>query len=291
MARSIAGAGFDTWILEVRGSGLSKSEEELADEGKASETSNGVVVEKNMAPENDTVNPSTMESKNLTSEERALPETDSTPDKPTIEERSVAELDSVKKRPRGPSSEELDVESVSKKSSQPENGTVASADSDNKLEVSEKSEGTATSWETWTTTTELNNLIMKMSNKLSSLLSQGQSKILSTRFIDSVAYLVEESALSKRITELRGRLASLLETQENRSAIMNEVAELRKKLSQLLEDGQDVVLPRVTDLQERLNNTVDDFQKVVDLIAKYDWDFDNYLDEDVPTAVGELRAF
>jgi hypothetical protein len=38
-------------------------------------------------------------------------------------------------------------------------------------------------------------------------------------------------------------------------------------------------------LQERLSSTIEDFQKQLDLIVKYDWDFDNYLEEDVPAAV------
>lgn len=38
-------------------------------------------------------------------------------------------------------------------------------------------------------------------------------------------------------------------------------------------------------LQERLTTTISDFQETLDLIAKYDWDFDSYLEEDVPAAV------
>lgn len=38
-------------------------------------------------------------------------------------------------------------------------------------------------------------------------------------------------------------------------------------------------------LQERLTATITEFQEVLELIAKYDWDFDTYLQEDVPAAV------
>ena len=31
--------------------------------------------------------------------------------------------------------------------------------------------------------------------------------------------------------------------------------------------------------------TLEDFQKQLDLIVKYDWDFDHYLEEDVPAAI------
>ncbi|KAE8701475.1 Detected protein of unknown function [Hibiscus syriacus] len=44
------------------------------------------------------------------------------------------------------------------------------------------------------------------------------------------------------------------------------------------------------DIQERLSSTIEDFQKQLDLIVKYDWDFDHYLEEDVPVAV-ELTIF
>jgi len=38
-------------------------------------------------------------------------------------------------------------------------------------------------------------------------------------------------------------------------------------------------------LQGRLNSTVGSVQEVLELVSKYDWDFDNYLEEDVPAAV------
>ena len=38
-------------------------------------------------------------------------------------------------------------------------------------------------------------------------------------------------------------------------------------------------------MQERLNNTFGSVQEIMELVSKYDWDFDNYLEEDVPAAV------
>lgn len=38
-------------------------------------------------------------------------------------------------------------------------------------------------------------------------------------------------------------------------------------------------------VQERLNTTVGSVQEIIELVSKYDWDFDNYLEEDVPAAV------
>jgi len=43
--------------------------------------------------------------------------------------------------------------------------------------------------------------------------------------------------------------------------------------------------------QETLNATIGEFQEILDLIAEYDWDFDNYLMEDVPAAVKSLLLF
>jgi hypothetical protein len=42
-------------------------------------------------------------------------------------------------------------------------------------------------------------------------------------------------------------------------------------------------------LQERLTTAISDFQEVLELIDKYDWDFDTYLEEDVPAAVSSIN--
>ncbi|XP_047330640.1 uncharacterized protein LOC124934190 isoform X2 [Impatiens glandulifera] len=43
-------------------------------------------------------------------------------------------------------------------------------------------------------------------------------------------------------------------------------------------------------MSDRFFSTIEDFQKQLDLIVKYDWDFDCYLEEDVPTAMEYIRA-
>ncbi|MCI17330.1 alpha/beta fold hydrolase, partial [Trifolium medium] len=45
------------------------------------------------------------------------------------------------------------------------------------------------------------------------------------------------------------------------------------------------VSPPLFDLQARFTSTLEDFQKQLDLMVKYNWDFDHYLEEDVPAAV------
>jgi hypothetical protein len=56
---------------------------------------------------------------------------------------------------------------------------------------------------------------------------------------------------------------------------------MNERLVKMLEDGQRSIPSLIFDLREFLISTMDDFQKVVDLIVKYDWDFDNYLEEDI----------
>lgn len=59
---------------------------------------------------------------------------------------------------------------------------------------------------------------------------------------------------------------------------------LRERLVKIIEESQRS-LPQFFNLQGRLSTTLEDFQKQLDLIVKYDWDFDHYLEEDLPTVV------
>lgn len=42
---------------------------------------------------------------------------------------------------------------------------------------------------------------------------------------------------------------------------------------------------KITGLQDRLSKRMGDFKQRFELIPHYNWDFDNYLEEDVPSAV------
>jgi len=57
----------------------------------------------------------------------------------------------------------------------------------------------------------------------------------------------------------------------------------------MLEDGQRSIPSLIFYLREWLISTMDTFQKVVDLIVKYDWDFDNYLEEDIPVVMEYIQ--
>ncbi|KAL6973587.1 hypothetical protein U1Q18_027772 [Sarracenia purpurea var. burkii] len=68
------------------------------------------------------------------------------------------------------------------------------------------------------------------------------------------------------------------------SVIGSQIKDLGQSRIIIIE-GQLPVSPQFIDWQHRLFRTIEDFQKQLELIAKYNWDFDHYLEEDVPAAV------
>ncbi|XVF02222.1 hypothetical protein REPUB_Repub04eG0157000 [Reevesia pubescens] len=100
---------------------------------------------------------------------------------------------------------------------------------------------------------------------------------------------VSDSQLSERFEEVRVKLSNLLEKQQN-SGIASQIRDLSQRLVNIIEEGQRSVSPQFIDMQERLSSTIEDFQKQLDLIVKYDWDFDHYLEEDVTAAMEYIRA-
>ncbi|CAN0916212.1 hypothetical protein LINGRAHAP2_LOCUS29593 [Linum grandiflorum] len=124
---------------------------------------------------------------------------------------------------------------------------------------------------------------------LSGFLGEGQSMIMSAKLFDQISTLLEDTQLSERLNELREKLLSLLETRQT-SGITSQIRDLSEKLVNIVEEGQRSVSPQLFDLQDRLASTIEDFQKQLDLIVKYDWDFDHYLEEDVPTAMQYIAA-
>lgn len=142
----------------------------------------------------------------------------------------------------------------------------------------------ASAWDESKIVARLTATFMRLSERLSGFLSEGQSVFMSAKLFDRIAMLLEDSRLYERFSEIRSKLLSLIESRQN-SGLGNQIRELTQRLVNLLDDGQRSVSPQLIDLQERLTSTIEDFQKQLDLIVKYDWDFDNYLEEDVPAAV------
>ncbi|KAL9679819.1 hypothetical protein QQ045_017689 [Rhodiola kirilowii] len=90
-------------------------------------------------------------------------------------------------------------------------------------------------------------------------------------------------------SELEGGLlpsSTQLDELELKSNLADTSMRLSERLSGILSDGQ----LKFYDLQDRLLSTIEDFQKQLDLVVKYDWDFDHYLEEDVPAAMEYVRS-
>ncbi|CAK9257074.1 unnamed protein product [Sphagnum jensenii] len=233
LARYLSGAGFDTWILEVRGAGPSKREGEPTSKEKES-----MAVKKE--------------------------------DKPMAAQETTEIMTEVQK-----SADAQGITSVKKVNDESVLGqeTKAMEKVDESLQDEE------------TMATRLTNSVLQLSQKLSGLVSEGQSQLLSAKFIEKISSLLEDGVLTGRLGELRERLTSLVEGRYNNSTLSTQIADLTKRVTLLLEEGQRSVSPRVSNLQETLNATIGEFQEILDLIAEYDWDFDNYLTEDVPAAM------
>lgn len=68
------------------------------------------------------------------------------------------------------------------------------------------------------------------------------------------------------------------------SAIVGQIKDFNRRLRAIIE-GQQLFPAQILELQDRFSTTLEEFQKQLQLIVKYDWDFDHYLEEDVPAAV------
>ncbi|KAI9169336.1 hypothetical protein LWI28_010804 [Acer negundo] len=230
-ARYMSDQGFDTWILEVRGAGLS------------------------------------VRGSNMKEVERSAQ---------AVSEQMEAVAESASDRVY--STEQQQADDVSGALSVSEDSPVM-----------EEPTGLATVWDESKLVTKLTETFIRLSERLSGFLSDGQSKKMSAKLVDQMSKHLEDSQLSERFNEIKGKLLSLLETRQN-SVIASQIRDLSQRLVNTIEEGQQSVSPQLFDLQERLFSTIEDFQKQLDLIVKYDWDFDHYLEEDVPAAMDYITA-
>ncbi|KAL7171118.1 hypothetical protein ACSBR2_035885 [Camellia fascicularis] len=229
-ARYMCGQGFDTWVLEVRGAGLSM------------QGSDSKEIEKSAHAISDM-----MEATAVTAADGVFP----------AEQQST-------------------------------NISSAKAESDISV-VKGDPTGMATVWDESRLVTRLTETFMRLSERLSGFLSEGQSKIMYAKLFDQISRLLEDSFLYERFNEIRGKLPSLLEARQT-SAVASQIRDLSQKLVNIIEESQRSVSPQLFNLQERFFTTIEDFQKQLDLMVKYDWDFDHYLEEDIPAAMEYIRA-
>eukprot|EP00252_Welwitschia_mirabilis_P011877 TRINITY_DN2639_c0_g1_i1.p1 TRINITY_DN2639_c0_g1~~TRINITY_DN2639_c0_g1_i1.p1 ORF type:complete len:528 (+),score=104.89 TRINITY_DN2639_c0_g1_i1:306-1889(+) len=98
-----------------------------------------------------------------------------------------------------------------------------------------------------------------------------------------------------------------MEKSEWEARLSEMFLQVSEKLSYLWKEGQDSVLasgiarlsktqhtvPQISDLQERLQSAKDNIFKHLELIQQseqYNWDFDNYLQEDLPAAMNYIQT-
>lgn len=225
-ARFMAEQGFDTWILEVRGAGLSKKEGQPP-ASLNSAAKNGSVIDA---------------------------------DSNLIKKYLKSQVDGTK--------------------------------------MTEQTNGS--SWGDSKVATSLSNIVFQIAEKLTDFVNEGQSRLLSAPLLDRILGLLEDLQLSERYDEFREQLVHVLNGRQD-SAIAKQIVDLSTRLLKLLEDAQQAVpklsglqdrlvnSTQIADLQERLIVSIDDLKKLLDLIVTYDWDFDNYLEEDIPAAMDYIR--
>lgn len=141
-----------------------------------------------------------------------------------------------------------------------------------------------TVWDESKLVARLTETLMFLSERVSGFLSESQSRVMFTKFLDQISKLLVDSPLYEQYNEVREKLSTLFETKQN-AGITSQITDLSQKLVNIIEEGQLSVSPQLFDLQARFTSTIEDFQKQLDLMVKYDWDFDHYMEEDVPAAV------
>lgn len=117
--------------------------------------------------------------------------------------------------------------------------------------------------------------------------AEGRTKMTKS---DQSQLVTNLTQIFKRFSErLSGLLSEgSLDAKQN-SALAVQIRDLSQRLVKFFEEGQRSVSPPFIDLIERFSKTIEDFQSQLDLIVKYNWDFDHYLEEDVPTAMEYIR--
>ena len=221
-ARHMSMQGFDTWIVEVRGAGLSMRGSELA---------------------------------------AANTKSDMPPDS-SLDESSTAKANVVVPAKNMPTSE-------------PQTSEVPVIADKNMV-------GTSTSEEPQLVI-KLSNTLARLGEIFSSYVKDSRLKNIADSFFDRVSELAPDTSLAS-LEEISEKILGLLELPQT-SMISDQISNLSQRLVKILGEGQQTVSPRLFGWQERLSATIEDLQKQLELIISYDWDFDHYLEEDVPAAV------
>uniref|UniRef100_A0A453FBD3 Uncharacterized protein n=1 Tax=Aegilops tauschii subsp. strangulata TaxID=200361 RepID=A0A453FBD3_AEGTS len=221
-ARHMSMQGFDTWIVELRGAGLSTRGSELAAASTKSDMSSNSGVDKILTQKVNVVPPT----KDMLTNEPQSSEV------PVLTDTNVLETNT---------SEEPQL------------------------------------------VTKLANALAQLSVTFSGYVRDSQLRSITDSFFDRVTELVPDASLTS-LEEVADKFLGLMELPQT-SAIYDQISQLSQRLVKILGEGQQNVSPRLFGWQERLSATIEDLQKQLELIISYDWDFDHYLEEDVPAAV------
>ncbi|XP_040996488.1 uncharacterized protein LOC121242643 isoform X2 [Juglans microcarpa x Juglans regia] len=87
---------------------------------------------------------------------------------------------------------------------------------------------------------------------------------------------------------LSEKLSDFLNEGQN-SGVASQFRDLSQWLANVIEESQVPVPTQFLDFQERFSTTLDELQMQLDLIGNYDWDFDHYLEEDVPAVMEYIK--
>uniref|UniRef100_A0ACD5VJW2 Uncharacterized protein n=1 Tax=Avena sativa TaxID=4498 RepID=A0ACD5VJW2_AVESA len=226
-ARHMSMQGFDTWIVELRGAGLSTRGSELAAASTKSDLSPNSGVDEILTKKVNVVPPA----KDMSTNEPQSFEVPVLTDKNMVETNMSEEPQLV---------------------------------------------------------TKLTNALARLSATFSGYVNDRRLRNIADSFFDRVTELHPDDSLTTSIEEVADKILGLMEFPQT-SAIYDQISQLSQRLVKILGEGQQNVSPRLFGWQERLSATIEDLQKQLELIISYDWDFDHYLEEDVPAAIDYIK--
>ncbi|XP_022736171.1 uncharacterized protein LOC111289411 isoform X3 [Durio zibethinus] len=88
---------------------------------------------------------------------------------------------------------------------------------------------------------------------------------------------------------IKGSFSGFSETEKGFD-FAGQVKDFIQKLVNIIEEAERSSPARLFDMQSHISTALKDVQKQLDLVAKYDWDFDHYLEEDVPAAADPAQV-
>ncbi|EAZ13172.1 hypothetical protein OsJ_03092 [Oryza sativa Japonica Group] len=235
-ARHMSMQGFDTWIVEVRGAGLSMRGSELAVADTTSDMSRSSALDEITTQKLNGAGPAKDDSTCL-AQNFEVPVVEDKFEVPVVEDKDVIES--------------------------------------NALEEPQL-------------VTKLSNTLARLGDTFSGYVKDSRLRSIADGFFNQVSELVPDASLTSSLEEVSEKILGLLELPQT-SAISDQISHLSLRLVNILGEGQQNISPRLFGWQERLSATIEDLQKQLELIISYDWDFDHYLEEDVPAAMNYIK--